>query len=254
MKSKTTIKTNEITRLCTELRLPITKKSFESVARKSSKESHKFEDYLLALLELEYEQRLKNRKQARIRAADFPYRKYLEDLIIKELPELAQQKVPELSRLDFLKEGQNIVMFGNPGTGKTHMAIALGIKACMENYRVFYTTVPRLITQIRESRSEKQLRILEQKFKNYDLVICDEFGYISFDKEAAELLFTHLSLRAEKKSTIITTNLSFDQWESVFKDPVLTAAMVDRITHKAHLINMTGKSYRVKETMQQINQ
>ena len=118
----------------------------------------------------------------------------------------------------------------------------------MNDYRVLFTTVPRLITQIKESRSDKWRRQLELRFEKYDLVICDEFGYISFDKEASELLFTHLSLRAGQKATIITTNLSFDRWSEIFGDPVLTAAMVDRLTHKAFLINMKGESYRVKET------
>ena len=126
-----------------------------------------------------------------------------------------------------------------------------GIKACLEDYRVF--TVPRLITQVRECRSQKTLRTLENRFEKFDLVVCDEFGYISFDKEGAELLFSHLSLRAGRKSTIITTNLSFDRWSEIFGDPVLTAAMVDRLTHKAFLINMSGLSYRVKETKKWIN-
>ena len=108
--------------------------------------------------------------------------------------------------------------------------------------------MPRLITQIKECRSQKTLRSLEARFEKYDLVICDEFGYISFDKEGAELLFSHLSLRAGRKSTIITTNLSFDRWSEIFGDPVLTAAMVDRLTHKAYIINMNGTSYRAKET------
>ena len=123
----------------------------------------------------------------------------------------------------------------------------------MEDYKVFFTTVPRLITLIRECRSQKTLRTLEGRFEKYDLVICDEFGYISFDKQGAELLFSHLSLRAGRKSTIITTNLTFDRWSEIFGDPVLTAAMVDRLTHKAHIINMIGKSYRVKETKKLLN-
>ena len=123
----------------------------------------------------------------------------------------------------------------------------------MEDYRVFFTSVPRLITKIRESRSQKTLRTLEGRFEKFDLVICDEFGYISFDKEGAEMLFSHLSLRAGRKSTIITTNLSFDRWSEIFGDPVLTAAMVDRLTHKAHIINMNGMSYRVKETKKWLN-
>ena len=123
----------------------------------------------------------------------------------------------------------------------------------MEDYKVFFTSVSRLITQISECRAQKTLRTLEGRFEKYDLVICDEFGYISFDKEGAEMLFSHLSLRAGRKSTVITTNLSFDRWSEIFGDPVLTAAMVDRLTHKAHIINMNGMSYRAKETKQWLN-
>ena len=107
-----------------------------------------------------------------------------------------------------------------------------------------------MLTQLRESQSERTLRQMEAKFEKYDLVICDEFGYISFDKQGSELLFNHLSLRTGRKSTIITTNLSFDRWQEIFGDPVLTAALVDRLTHKAYLINMNGESYRLRETRQ----
>jgi len=139
-------------------------------------------------------------------------------------------------------------MAGNAGTGKTHLAIGLGVKACLAGYKVLFATVPSLINQLKESRSEKTLRAFENKFEKYDLVIADELGYISFDKEGSELLFTNLSLRAGRKSTIITTNLSFERWDEIFLDPVLTAAMVDRLTHKAYIVNMNGNSYRLKET------
>lgn len=118
----------------------------------------------------------------------------------------------------------------------------------MAGYKVFFTTIHGLLTQLRESHSERTLKQLEARFERYDLVICDEFGYVSFDKNGAELLFNHLSLRTGRKSTIITTNLGFDRWEEIFGDPVLTAALVDRLTHKAHLVNMNGDSYRLKET------
>lgn len=120
----------------------------------------------------------------------------------------------------------------------------------MAGYKVFFTSVPTVITQLKESRSQQTLRAFQNKFEKYDLVICDEFGSISFDKEGAELLFTHLSLRAGRKATIITTNLSFDRWQEVFGDPVLTAAMVDRLTCKAYIVNMTGNSYRLQETQE----
>jgi len=118
----------------------------------------------------------------------------------------------------------------------------------MSGYKVLFATVPLLINQLKESRSEKTLIRLESLFEKYDLVIADELGYISFDKEGSELLFTHLSLRACRKSTIITTNLSFERWDEIFKDSVMTAAMIDRLTHKSYILNMNGSSYRLKET------
>ena len=231
-----------------ELRLPAIRSNYGSHAQKAIKNKQSYEDYLLALLKDEFESRVKNRKASRIRQADFPYKKYLHDLQRQELPPEAGEKISTLESLEFINAGQNIILAGNPGTGKTHLAIGLGIKACMEDYKVFFTTVPRLITQIRECRSQKTLRNLESRFEKYDLVICDEFGYISFDKQGAELLFSHLSLRAGRRSTIITTNLSFERWSEIFGDPVLTAAMVDRLTHKSFMINMNGKSFRAKET------
>ena len=194
--------------------------------------------------------RQENRKKALIRRAEFPSRMYLNELKRELLPEDARNKLPVLERLDFIKEGQNIVLAGNPGTGKTPLAVGLGIKACIAGYKVLFTTVHRMLTQLRESQSERTLRQMEAKFEKYDLVICDEFGYISFDKQGSELLFNHLSLRSGRKSTIITTNLNFDRWQEIFGDPVLTAALVDRLTHKAYLINMNGESYRLRETRQ----
>jgi DNA replication protein DnaC len=231
-----------------ELRLPTFRKNYETAAIEATRGNLTFEQYLHGLMQQEYEARAENRKKSQIRKAGFPQLKYLQDLSREELPLEAQERLPLLERLDFIKGGRNLILSGNPGTGKTHMAIGLGIKACSEGFRVLFTTVPRMLTHIRESRSQKTLSNLEQRFEKYDLVICDEFGYISYDKQGSELLFNHLSLRAGHKSTIITTNLSFERWPEIFGDPTLTAAIVDRLTHRALLINMNGKSYRVKET------
>ena len=231
-----------------ELRLPGIRKQLKSLLENYGDNKQSYADFLHQLLEMEHVTRVHNRRLSRIRRARFPFKKYLEELNVKELPDSAAKILAELSSLKFITEGRNIILAGNPGTGKTHMSIGLGIKACQQDYQVLFTTVPRLITQIKESRSEKSLRALENSFIKYDLVICDEFGYISFDKEGAELLFSHLSLRAGLKSTIITTNLGFDRWNEIFGDTILTAAMVDRLTHKAHIVNMNGTSYRAKET------
>ena len=163
------------------------------------------------LLEKEHENRTEKRKKQKIRRANFPELKYLEELDVKELPKDAQVALNELETLEFIREGRNVVLYGNPGTGKTHLATALAIRACEEDMTVLFTTVPRLLTQIRKCRSQKKLTQLERNFEKYDLVICDEFGYVSCDKEGGELLFNHLSLRAGKKSTIITTNLAFNR-------------------------------------------
>jgi DNA replication protein DnaC len=157
-----------------------------------------------------------------------------------------------LKRLDFVAPGQNIILAGNPVTGKTHIAIGLRLKACLQDYRAYFTTIHGLLTQLRESHAQRTLRQMELRFEKYDLVICDEFGYISFDKQGAERLFNHLSLRAGRKSTIVTNNLGFDRWNEILGDPVLTATLVDRLTHKAHLVNMNRESYRLRETKEMI--
>jgi DNA replication protein DnaC len=238
----------QVDKLSRTLRLPAFRKEYLQQASQATTENLPYEEYLLRLMEREYITREENRRKVQIRQAGFPQFKYLHDLKREDLPSEAAAKLPLLERLDFIRDGQNIILSGNPGTGKTHLATGLGIKACQEGYKVLFTTVSRLLTQVRESRSQKILRAVESRFEKFDLVVCDEFGYISFDKEGAELLFNHLSLRCGRKSTIITTNLSFDRWSEIFGDTVLTAAMVDRLTHRSIMINMNGKSFRVKET------
>jgi len=247
MKLQSEIK-SKIIQYSKELRLPVFRNQFEQVAQESAKEQADYETFLLRLMEREYETRLENRKKSQIKLAGFPAKLYLHDLKRDLLPVDASSKLNLLERLDFVTSGQNVILAGNPGTGKTHIAIGLGVKACLQGYKVYFTTVHGLLTQLRESHTQRTLRQMEIRFEKYDLVICDEFGYISFDKQGAELLFNHLSLRSGRKSTIITTNLGFDRWAEIFGDPVLTAALVDRLTHKAHLVNMNGESYRLRET------
>lgn len=238
----------EVSHLSKELKLPMILQYFEEQVKEAMLTDASYEEFLALLLQRELDARKETARYNLIRRAEFPYKKYLEDLSVEDLPEDAQKKYKRLKTLEFINEGRNIIFAGNPGTGKTFMSIGLGIKACMEGYKVWFTTVPLLINRIRECRSEKTLRAFQNRFEKYDLVIADEMGYISFDKEGAELLFTHLSLRAGQKSTIITTNLSFERWGEIFQDPVMTAAMIDRLTHQAYIVNMNGNSYRMKET------
>jgi DNA replication protein DnaC len=200
------------------------------------------------LLKRESAVRQEHSKQSRIRTANFPYKKYIADLQVEFLPDDAKEKLGILKTLEFIRNKQNVILAGNPGTGKTHIAIGLGILACLDGFKVLFCNAPNLINRLKEARSERTLLTLQRQFETYDLVIIDELGYISFDKEGGELLFTHLSLRAERKSTIITTNLSFEKWNEIFNDPVMTTAIIDRGTHKALAVNMNGNSYRLRET------
>jgi DNA replication protein DnaC len=236
-----------------ELKLGSIKENVEIFAEDAVREQWGYLGFLRRLLEEEVTRRREKSKIMRMHRADFPQMKYLEELERSELPKEGQMLLAEVETLGFIKEGRSIVMYGNPGTGKTHIAIGLGIKACLEGYSVFFTSVPRLLTMIREAKTGKTLRNLEMKFERFDLVICDELGYVGFDKEGAEMLFNHLSLRTGKKSTIITTNLPFTRWEEVLKDKVLCSALVDRLCHKSYLVNMTGASYRIKETKKYLN-
>ena len=235
-----------------ELKLATVRENLSLFAEDAVREQWSHLVFLRKLLEEEVTRRREKGKITRIHRADFPQMKYLEEIQREDLPLEGQMLLPEVESLDFIKEGRSIVMYGNPGTGKTHISIGLGIKACLEGYSVFFTSVPRLLTLIREAKTDKTLRNLELKFERYDLVICDELGYVGFDKEGAEMLFNHLSLRTGKKATIITTNLPFTRWEEVLKDKVLCSALVDRLCHKSYLVNMTGTSYRIKETKKMI--
>ena len=241
--------TGQINQISLDLRLPAFRRDLKEIVEEALKENASFEQVILNVLKAEQQLRQINRKKVQMRNAAFPQLKYLQDISRSDLPADATAKLPTLETLDFISAGQNVILGGSPGTGKTHIAIGLGIKACQEGYNVMFTTVSKLLTQIRENHSSRTLRSLELKFEKYDLVICDEFGYISFDKEGSEMLFNHLSLRTGIKSTIITSNLSFDKWNDIFgKNTVLTAALLDRLTHKAYLVNMNGQSYRMKET------
>ena len=239
---------SKIKEISKQVRLPGIRRCMVEEIEEANTKNLSYEEFLYHLLLKEYDLRLENSMKNRIRLANFPYKKYLEDLSIEDLPHDAQKRLKVLTSLDFIESGQNVILAGSPGTGKTHLAIGLGIKACMAGYQVLFATIPLLVNQLKESRSENILRRVEARFEKYDLVIADELGYISFDKEGSELLFTHLSLRAGRKSTIITTNLSFERWDEIFLDSVMTAAMIDRLTHKSYMLNMNGNSYRLKET------
>ncbi|MGV8145624.1 MAG: IS21-like element helper ATPase IstB [Alkaliphilus sp.] len=243
---------NDIRKYIQELKFPGVSNILKEKLEQAYQTDMSYEGFLKNLLEAGVDTRKENGKKNRIRNAKFPYRKYLEDLVVDCLREDAKKRLKELKTLRFIEEVRNVILAGNPGTGKTHISIGLGIHACNAGYKVLFATVPLLINEMKECRANRSLRAFEKKFEKYDLIIADELGYISFDKEGSELLFTHLSLRAERKSTVITSNLAFNRWNEIFNDPVLTAAMVDRLTHRAHVVNMNGDSYRTKETLEML--
>ena len=238
-------KKQEIREYCRVLKLNAVAEHFEEAIEGAAD----YVAYLHTLLSAQLRESDQKALQRRIQYAHFPCRKYLEDLELDCLPEALRIRLKELRTLEFVKKGQNVILTGNPGTGKTHTAIGLGLAACEAGYRVLFTTVPYLVTELKESNDKQKLRAYEKKFERYDLVIADELGYISFDRNGADLLFSNLSLRANTKSTIITSNLTFDRWDEVFGDPAITSAMVDRLTFKAILIDMEGDSYRLRETL-----
>jgi DNA replication protein DnaC len=205
-------------------------------------------DFLDEALKREIAYRLENRKQRRIRDAHFPYRKYLQDLDLSQYTKDIKAAIEELMTLEFVSDKQNAIFISNPGRGKTHLAIGLGIACCLLDRRVLFTSVPNLVVEIKEAMSARALSSYKSKFEKWDLVVIDELGYVSFDKEGNEILFNMLSNRCEKGSMIVTTNLVFEKWEEVFKDTNLTGALVDRLAYKAHILDMSGDSYRIKET------
>ena len=195
-----------------ELKLAAVRENAQLFAENAVREQWGHLTFHRRLLDEEVTRRRERSRITRIHRAEFPLMKYLEELHREELPLEGRMILPEVETLDFIREGRSIVMYGNSGTGKTHIAIGLGIKACLEGYSVFFTSVPRLLTLIRETKTEKTLQRLEMRFERFDLDICDELGYVWFDKEGDEMLFNHLSLRTGKKATIITTNLPFTRW------------------------------------------
>jgi len=237
-----------------QLKLSFIREQYQETIHDAMDKGYSYEQFLESLLEGEVLRRNNNGIKHKLRNAKFPYLKYLEDLKHDNFALDVSNKIRELQNLSFIKQGRNVIFVGNPGVGKTHTAIGIGVKACMNNYNVLYITVPNLITELKESMTLNQLTNYKKKFIKYDLVILDELGYISFDKHGSELLFNLLSMRNESKSIIITSNLSFDRWQEIFSDPALTAALVDRLIHKSYVINIKGESFRLKETKELLQQ
>ena len=233
------------------LKLSYLRESYEDLIEESSNLNLSNEDFLKLFLEREVERRKNNGIARRIRNAKFINKKFLEDFDKTKYSLELNKKFAYLETLKFIDNKENIIMIGTPGCGKTHYATALGIKACMKGKNVLFTSVPNLVIELQEAMSKNQITNYKRKFEKYDLVILDELGYVSFDKTGCEILFNLLSSRNDKGSIILTTNLNFERWEEVFKDPVLTGAIVDRLAHRAHIMDMSReKSYRMEDSIE----
>ena len=230
-----------------QLKLP-TFAAYSDALRKADPNSS-FEELLLVLMKNEFEHRQENNNQRRLKQAGFPYTKTLDELdISKYNGEISRLFVDELSSCQFIKERRNITMLGNPGRGKTHMAIGLGLKACSMGMTVLFKNAASLSTELSEARDNYSLGRLEKRIQRADLLILDEMGYVSFDRYQSELLFKIIADRSERGSIITTTNLPFSEWTTLFENTAMVAAMIDRLTFNSYVLDMNGDSYRLAKT------
>ena len=234
------------------LKLPVFLREYTKVAAQCAKEKNDSARFLLELSELELIEREKKGAERRVREAGFPVMKTLDSFDFKTIPSLNKQLVMELVRGEYIQKRENVLAVGNSGTGKTHLAIALGLSACHEGRKVKFFTAAGLVTALTEARDERALLRFKKQLARKNLVIVDEFGYVPFSKTGAELLFEFFAERYERGSVIVTTNLPFDQWTEVLGSERLTGALLDRLTHRVHILEMNGESYRFRESVRRL--
>jgi len=232
-----------------QLKLPAMAQSYSKLAREAAEANMPYEKYLLALLELETVHRVENATKKRITRAHFPYLRTLDEFDFSAIPSLNKAKVLELSRGEYIRARENVVAIGNTGTGKTHLAISLGLLACQQGWKVRFYTAAGLINELSEAQAQQRLGRLQKQLASHELIILDEIGFIPFSPSGSQALFQFCSGRYLTGSMIITTNLEFERWTEVFGDERLTGALLDRLTHKCHILEMNGESYRFKESL-----
>jgi DNA replication protein DnaC len=241
-------RTDSIRESAQALRCTYIRDNIDAFVEEAALEEYGVAEAIDVLFSRELETRRANTIRRNTMAARFPYRMDFGSFETSHLSPEVRREARRLSTLQFVADRANVVLVGNPGVGKTALAVACGHAACAEGMRVSFVSVPNLVTEVKEAMSLNELTRYRRNFERYDLVILDDLGYCSFSKECGEVLFNLLSNRNQKGSMVITTNLTFDRWNEVFKDEVLTGAIVDRVGHKAHVVDMTGESYRVIET------
>ena len=231
-----------------QLKLPTILREHEKVAREAARDGLDHVRYLLRLVELELLDRERRVTERRIREARFPAVKSFDTFDFAAIPGLNKMLVLELARCEYVARRENVIALGNSGTGKTHAALALGLAACQRGFSTLFVTAHALSSQLMEARDEKRLLKLQAQLQNVKLLIVDELGYVPLSQVGAELLFEVFSQRYERGSIIVTSNLPFEEWPTVFRSERLTGALLDRLTHHVHILEMNGESYRLKQS------
>lgn len=222
---------------------------YAKLSREAAEKDESYESYLLKLSELEVNQRGANAISARIKNAGFPVLKDLETFDFTLTPQISKPKVLELARCEWIEQKSNLCCVGNSGTGKTHLAVALGQAACRSGQRVKFYTAQALVNQLEEAQKNYRLERMLTMLSKIELLIVDELGYISFSRSGAELLFQVFADRYERGSILITSNLPFGEWGQIFQGDRMTAALLDRLTHRCTIFEMNGESYRFRESV-----
>ena len=230
------------------LKLPTFLREYDKLARQCVAEGVDHSRYLLRLAELELIDRERRMVERRIKAARFPAVKSIDSFDFNAIASLNKMLVMELARCDYVSRNENVIAVGNSGTGKTHIALALGLAACQKGLPVGFITASALVHELLEARDDKRLLRLQKQLAKVRLLIIDELGYVPLSPTGAELLFEVFSQRYERGSTIVTSNLPFDEWTSVFGSERLTGALLDRLTHHVHILEMNGESYRLAQS------
>jgi DNA replication protein DnaC len=233
--------------LCRALKAPSLAKSIDRLAERARAESWTHEEFLAACLEREVAARQSNGGELRIRAARFPARKTLEEFDYDHQRSLKRDVIAHLGALDFVDAKDNVVFLGPPGTGKTHLAIGISIRACQAGHRVLFATAAEWVDRLAQAHAAGRLHAELTRLGRYPLIVIDEVGYIPFEADAANLFFQLVSARYERASVIVTSNKPFGRWGETFGDAVVAAAMIDRLVHHAEVVSLKGDSYRLKD-------
>lgn len=237
-----------------QLKMPAIAKQYRALAREAEEKNLRYEEYLCALLEVESLSREENQKQRRLKQATFPIHKTLDTFDFTLTPSLNRNRFMTLAKGEFVEKKENVIFLGNSGTGKTHLATGLGTSLIQNGYKVKFITAQDLVEELLTANVELKLTAFEHKWLKYDVIIIDELGYVPFSKTGAELLFQFFSNRYERASVIITTNLDFTEWTSVFGNEKMTIALLDRLTHRSHIFLLNGESYRFRQSMKRIEE